>query len=116
EAKSSEYQDLALYQTDAGLALLRVPVDELVDELSGYAAKSGTIGCAKATAANLTVEFPGQPLALLAGSVSIGGAGTFVDLLDPALCTSYATAGDGMTIHLTDTNGVEQALPGWNAL
>lgn len=116
EAKTSEYQDLALYDTGAGMALRTVPVDELVDELAGVAAKSGGIACAKSTAAGLAVEFPGQDPILLAGPVSIAGGNTQISVLDPALCTSYAASGAGMSIDLVDFNGNHTLLPGWTSV
>ena len=118
EAKTSEYQALALYETAAGLALLDVPLGELVDELSGYAAKSGGVACAKATPANLAVSFPGQPPALLEGPVSMGlpASTASLSLMDPAICSSYAGTGTGMTLAVTDTNNQLLSLPGWSSL
>ena len=113
EAKTSEYQDLALYATGAGLALGELSIDQMVDALTG--AKSVTSGCAKATAANLAIAFPGQAAALLSGPVSLGSAGTNIGVMDPVLCESYATS--GLTINLTDTNGgAAKPLAGWQSI
>ena len=111
EAKTSEYQDLALYAGAAGLALGELSIEQMVDALTG--AKS--LGaCAKATAANLAVAFPGQPPVLLSGPVTVGGGGTSISVVEPVLCTSYSSS--GLTINLGDTNGGTSALTGWESI
>ena len=112
EDKTSAYQDLALFESNDGLSLRRIGDAALIDELSG--AKSA--GCSKATAANLAVEFAGQPAALLAGPVSINTTHSSFAVMDPVLCESYGFGPDSRTVQLTDTNGVQSTLGGFGAL
>lgn len=112
EEKTSAYQDLALFQSGDGLSLRRIGDAALIDEVSG--AKSAA--CAKATAANLIVEFAGQAGALLAGPVSIDATQSSFAVLDPVLCESYGFGPGSRTVQLTDTNGVQSTLGGFGAL
>lgn len=115
EAKASASQGLALYDTGAGLRLMDVPAADLAAELDGSLAKSGAENCAlKATAANLSVKFPGQVAALTAGGVSFFNPSKTLDVLDPVLCHSYANA--GLTMALGDTNGAVQTVQGWESI
>ncbi len=93
---------LGLYDTGSGLTLAPV--------------KAGQPCALLATGAALNVQFLGQGALLLAGPVNYRLNQTprraEIALAEPALCESYYTANDRLSLRITDTNGVVQTLPG----
>lgn len=93
---------LGLYDTGSGLSLGPV--------------KAGQPCTLLATGAGLSVQFSGQGALLLAGPVNYRLNQTprraEFALAEPALCESYYSATDRLTLRVTDTNAVVQDLPG----
>ena len=105
---------LGLFNVGGTLALLPVP--------EGYAsnAKNAAACGAKATQANLNIQFPGQNAVLLAGPVGyeFTPAQRVVDaaVIEPTLCHSYYLGADKLALDLTDSNKQEKRLLGISSL
>lgn len=113
-SKSSYVQDLALYQTADGIRLLKIPAAELADELAGV--KSADSACAKATAAGLTVVFPGMPAIPTVSGVTLVRASPTAknfDILDPVVCASFGAGAQSLRFGLD--NGVTD-VAGWESI
>lgn len=100
-------EGLGVFRVGSSMTLLPVP--------AGYAAKSGTECAAKATAANLNIQFPGQDSVLLEGPVSYSFAATRevqAGVIEPTLCHSYYEGSDKLKLRLTDSNREVDVLGG----
>ena len=105
-------EGFGVFRFDGALTLLPVSQDAQ--------AKSTGECAAKATAANLNIQFPGQASVLLDGPVSYAFAPPLrlVDaaVIEPTLCHSYYTGDDKLALELTDSNRDVEVLRGVSRL